>query len=303
MNDLANFISSIRHNGLARTNRFRVTIPLPKSIETPEPDESGVMSWIKKGIRIATILTGGTVEGSRGLQVMCSSVQLPGTNINTTDVNHTGHGFKIATGTTKTEVDFNFLMSGDMAEKTVLDKWKDIIVHPLTRKVGYYSDYTTDIQIDVLDSTDTVVYTSILIEAYPVLFNIIELNKEDGDNVLRYNVGFAYKRVETPSIVDTSSPLDALSPVQLAKDVINGDIDGAAMKVRDMHKKYKAGTLKTDLGMQTYGMCGNVLNQSVGVGAQDMEGVVGGLVSTVKGTEGLDPDDSNTIVEAVQSVL
>ncbi|QZI90529.1 hypothetical protein MYOV003v1_p0205 [Vibrio phage 207E48.1] len=305
MNDLTNFISHVRNHGVARSNRFRVTIPLPKKVsdQTEEPDEEGIMSWVKTGVRLATIFTGGTVEGARGLQVMCSSVQLPGVNIDTSDVNQNGHSFKVATGTSKTEIDFNFLLTDDMLEKQTIDMWKEVIVDGKTKKVGYYNDYITDIQIDVLNSKDKVTYSVVLEEAYPVLFNPVELNKEEMDGYIKYQLMFVYKRTSNPTVDTTSNPLLELTPVSLVNDVMTGNLDDAAYKARNLHKQIKAGTLKTSLGMETYGMCSNVLNESSGVGAQDMEGIVGGLVSTVKGTPNLDSDDSNVIVDALQGIL
>ncbi|CAL9982295.1 tail tube protein [Vibrio phage K469] len=308
MNDLTNFISHIRNKGVSRSNRFRVTIPLPKKVDelaNPVDDSSDIMKWVKTGIKVATVLTGGTIEATRGLQVMCSNVQLPGVNIDTADVNDTGHGFKIATGTSKTEIDFGFLLSGDMQEKNTIDIWKEVMINSKTKKVGYYDDYTTDIQIDVLDVQDRVTYSVILTDAYPILFNPVELNKEEADGMLHYQLAFTYKEANTPEKEPFSmlSQLAKLTPVAAVTDVMNGDITGAASKVRDMHKQIQAGTFKTALGVQTYGMCGNVLDQSVGVGAKDMEGIVGGLVSSVQGTPNLDKQDSDTIIGGLKGIL
>lgn len=305
MNDLTKFISHVRNHGVARSNRFRVTIPLPSKLDSQvnkEEDENSIASWVKTGIRLATIFTGGTVEGARGLQVMCSATQLPGSNIDTSDANHTGHSFKVATGTSKTDIDFSFLLSGDMLEKQVIDRWKEIIVNSKTKKIGYYDDYTTDIQIDVLDNMDKVVYTSILEEAYPVLFNVVDLDKEDTDNFLKYQLAFTYKTETKPDVVATNPLLD-LTPVQMAQDFMNGDLDSVADKARVFKQQLDAGTLKTSLGMETYGMCGNVLNASAGVGMNDMEGVIGGLKTSVKGTSGLDSGDSGKILGALDGLL
>lgn len=243
------------------------------------------------------MLTGGSVEGSRGLHVMCSSVELPGVNIDTVDAKYNGHGIKIATGTSKDDINVQFLLTEDMVEYQTINMWKNLIVDSRTKKVGYFKDYKTDITVQVLSHKDEVVYSVTLQDAYPTLINSVQFDKQESDNFLQIGMAFTYRRAITA--VEEATTQGGLLFDNAIGEVINAVADGnfedAAYKVKNLKDKFDAGTLSTALGMDTWDMASTVLDDAIGAGANDVSGIARGLVGTVGDMVDLDLGDSDII--------
>lgn len=182
--------------GLARTNLFQVILP-------PIP---------------------GTNTTAGELNLLCSSVSLPGRQIQTVESIIGTKVEKISNGSVTDDVTFTFRVLNDYSVKKYFEAWQKIAYNPNTYQIGYKSDYgkqviinqlkkgqgfqlfdasTTlfpksafpiNINLDVnLVSSAMVVNQTKLFGAWPITINSIDLNNEQ-DGLVEYTVQLAYTK-------------------------------------------------------------------------------------------------------------
>lgn len=305
--DLRQFQAHARQHGFSLNNRFIATIPIPikvsNRINNSEPQESDFESFIKKGARIVNILAGGTSTSQRGLQIMCSAADIPGLNIERSPNKRNGFNVNVATGISEEDVSFRFLLSSDCYEKKLLDIWREEIVDTKTRRAGYYLDYITDIMIQTLDTSNRRQFTVKLVEAWPSLFNKISLDKQQNTNFNTYDINFTYKRQESVTESGSSNPFAELTPTKLVEDLMNGDLEAAAYKARDLKVAAANGSISTKLGGEVYSSLSSVVNQTVGISASDVENIIGGFKSSSVSTMPDNNPDKNVLSNLCDSLL
>lgn len=308
MGEIKNLISHLQQNGISRANRFRVTIPLPSSINdltsptTNNPDE--VEKWLKTGIRVVKAARGGGVTAARSLQILCSTIQVPGVNINTTTSNQSGHKFQIAVGGDISELRVGFLLSREMSEKKTLDNWQTLIYNERNGKLGYFSDYTVDVGVEVMDEFDRSIYSFTLQDTYPNLFNAIELDKAESGSFLYYRLGFVFgKIVYGDQTIEAVNPFRNVRPYQILEDIQNGDMAGAVSKARDIIVRAKDGSFSSELGKDLHKMIGDIVRSPSGM-SDTIGGVVGGIgqLNEAVGSV-LPPDAINSALAGVKSEI
>jgi hypothetical protein len=159
---LNDFISKVKQDGLARTNRYTV------------------------------LFTGFTTNRARDAMMMCDQVQLPGTNFNTADMRTYGETRKAPYERLYEDVNMSFYVDTPMTVKTFFDDWMTWIQDPGTRNFNYYEDYTCDIVIEVQDLKNQSRYGVKLHEAFPKSIGAIQMDYA-GKDVMKLSVNFAYK--------------------------------------------------------------------------------------------------------------
>lgn len=200
MSKLNDFISQVKTNGLARTNRYVVYFNLPW-----EPD-----SYL------------------RDVLLFCDQVQLPGTNYNTSDMRTFGEIRKAPYERLYEDINMSFYVDKEMKNKILFDYWLNQIQDPWTRNFNYYDDYVTDIVIEVQDLKDQSRYGVKLYEAYPKSVGAVQLDYA-GKDVMKISVNFAYKYyhigskevLEPPEV----APVYEYPAVQVAKDPLNSFVN------------------------------------------------------------------------------
>ena len=93
----------------------------------------------------------------------------------------------------------NFIVDRDMQIKRYFDTWIDNIVGRQTTNgvqhaAKYRSTYTTNMQINQLDESDTVTYSVTLYDLFPVAVNPLILDNNLTNSVHKLNVTFNYRR-------------------------------------------------------------------------------------------------------------
>ncbi len=306
MRDLANFITHLRQHGVTKKNRFRVTIPLPAKVNellVENNTTSEATNWAKTGIRTVNVLRGGSAEASRGLQVMCISTQLPGTNITTTEAKHKGHTFKVSTGSEKTDIEFSFILSRDMEEYKALQLWREIIHSESTGKVGYYDDYTVDIQIEVLDEFDNAVHTLILHEGHPILFGVLDFDKTESDNFATCNVTYTYLRHSNDTDTGNVNPLQNTTAGNILSDIQEGNILGAVAQARDVIVRAKEGNLDSVLGRDIHNTIGNLVSGSSGLPQNEFTSVIAPFGADIATNISLSTNDKQVLGGMVSELI
>lgn len=288
---LDEFVNHIKKTGVARPNRFRVTIPLPEKVmKAVDPDSienasDGVLKGIVKVVS-STSVKGGRVTAARSLQIMCQIASFPGTNVDTSEIKSGGKPRKIAYGLSYDVADFAFLVSNEMKEKKVFDYWVKTIVNPKTGHVGFYDDYIVDVTIEQLDEWNRVTHVVILEEAYPVAVTPIDLDMSSTNVASMLRVGFVYRRQSLGSeevVTKTASGapesaddsllggfLDGFRPTQIIRDVLNGDLAGAATKAADLYMDAVTGNWSEEVN-GIYKVISDVSRKYSGLGARELE--------------------------------
>jgi hypothetical protein len=152
--DILSSILSAR-NGLAKTNRFNVIFSVP----------------------------GGNTRAAQEIAILCESCSMPTHAITTTDYAPVRHPVKIPTGYSNEDVSFTFLLTSDFHLKNVFDSWLALVVDPISYRIPYQEDYSSDVTIEQLDSENNVAYSVILQKAYPTSISSITLDNSAGDQV------------------------------------------------------------------------------------------------------------------------
>jgi hypothetical protein len=200
MAKLNDFISQVKHNGMARTNRYVVYFSLPW-----EPDSA-----------------------LRDTLLFCDQVQIPGTNFNTSDMRTFGETRKAPYERLYEDINMSFYVDKEMKNKLMFDYWFNQIQNPWTRNFNYYDTYKTDIVIEVQDLKDQSRYGIKLFEAYPKSMGAIQLDYA-GKDVMKISVNFAYKYyhigskevLEPPDV----APVYEYPAVQTARDPLNSFVN------------------------------------------------------------------------------
>lgn len=202
MATLKEYTSNILQNGLARTNRFQVIIPVPTIPEltaAAEDDSDSVFGkargYIGEAMKVIRIFTGGgTAEYTRGLDLMCSQTELPGKTINTSETKYNGDVHKIGNSLMYGNQQFTFKVSRDMYEKTIIDQWMNMVVDPETHEIAYLDTYAVSINIFQLDESDQIMQAIELVDAFPVMVNPLTLSNSEHNNTHELMVQFAYRK-------------------------------------------------------------------------------------------------------------
>lgn len=166
MSSLNEFISVIKSQGLARSNRFSVNIPFPVGADT-DP---------------------------RQVLILCDAASLPGVTIGTAQQRFWGELREVPYEAIFDNVTFSFYVDTNMGVKMLFENWLGLIRNPTTRTFNYYANYITDIDIYVhpIDSNEDTVHVVTLHEAYPKILQPVQLDYGNKD-VMKYSVSMNYK--------------------------------------------------------------------------------------------------------------
>lgn len=312
MEDYRNFITQMLQRGLSRKNRFRVTIPLPPGIfdsnATLANDgkayrtNSSFGDLFKQSARIVNAFFGGTNQTSRSLQMMCMVASLPGVGIDTTPMTNNGNHIKMPNNKSNVDLDLSFLLANDYYEKSVMDKWKSLIFDPHTTKMGYYEDFVTDICIEQLDTEDQVVHRVYIVEAHPINFSSIELDKGATDQFNQYNISFSYNKVLSETEYETRSLSSDFLPLGIADALTSGDWETAASKAGQLYRKVKEGNF-TGEALLAYKQLDQLVNNLAGISIQDFERISVGISRDIMGNDNLTAAEKTSLLGILQDVM
>lgn len=161
-------------------------------------------------------------EQARNLDLLCRSTTMPSRSILTNDRTIGITKNTVAYGYDKSNVTMTFLVLNEPYVRYFFEEWMNLIVDNQTYQLGYYSDYTRNINIQQLkpttdietlvgkitsgsDPTATssgnkqdvnipykVIYNCLLEDAYPIAMSGPQLN-DNPDQLVEISVDFVYK--------------------------------------------------------------------------------------------------------------
>lgn len=168
------FIQHVKSIGLARTNRYRVEIPLPM----------------------------GNGDTSRLTSIFCESLALPGTGVMTTAVQIFGEAREMPYQRLYNQISMTFYMDSDVNIKRAFERWMDMVINPTDRTVGYFDTYKRNIDIHVVNVDTTEPYHVTLHDAYPKTIQDIQMSA-DSREIMKMSVLFQYRYWTTPDTAGT----------------------------------------------------------------------------------------------------
>lgn len=190
---LSDFISKVKKDGIARTNKFITRINLPAGMINAR-------------------------EGAKLVELFCEQSVLTGMNISTAPVRTYGENREVSYDRTFAPVSLTFLVDRKMEVVQFFHDWIDLIIDPKTRLTGYYTSYASTVEIYIQDNQNRNTYVNRLFECYPKTISDIQLDSSSKD-VMRLNVQFVYKYHKGAQMAVGGMP----QPVDPATGQIIGD--------------------------------------------------------------------------------
>lgn len=178
---LNEFISKIKSTGLAKTNRYRVTIATP------------------------TLMTG-FMNSGRLITLFCESTSLPGQVIATTEHNVMGEHREFPYMKKYDNITLSFYIDNNFEVKGFFDNWLNSVSNTQNKITSYYKDYiapTVLIEVLPMDS-EVSTYSITLHEAYPKGISPIQLSADSRD-IAKIGVSLNYKYYTTSHVASTKS--------------------------------------------------------------------------------------------------
>lgn len=192
-----------KKGGLARSNRFNVIFTPPKQSLLNLNPETIISSAISGNFSARNL-----INDPRDINVLCSSVAIPGRQISTLDYQAEKQTIKIPYGELHDDITCTFLLTNDYYMKTVFDSWVGSIVDMDQYAVAYKRDITTDVIIQQLDEQNTPIYGVRLEGAFPTTIADIELSNDNENTVQSLSVSFSYdKYVPEGALSSTGSAI------------------------------------------------------------------------------------------------
>ena len=176
---MAGSISDFRSSfylDVARPSRFDVILPPPLKLMVP-------YAFV-----------------SRNLMFRCEVSELPGRTFGTLDRKIYGPIEKHPYVTSYNEVTMTFLVSEDMSERVFFDAWMELINPRSSYDFNYKSEYSTRILINQYNSAHIPIYSTMLIDAFPISMNQMDLDWSNENSAHKLTIVFAYHTWEPLSI-------------------------------------------------------------------------------------------------------
>lgn len=148
-------------------------------------------------ITFPTGLNNSAYRISERLQYMCQSCELPGRTVNMADTSTRIYGppRKIPYNTSFVDTSMQFMVTQDsMQEKRIFDDWVDLIQDIDTFDMSYYDDLVGEVNIQVLNEKNALIYECILFEAFPQNVSVVTLSMDGSTDFMKFTVTMAYRK-------------------------------------------------------------------------------------------------------------
>lgn len=159
---ISEFQAEVANRGLARQNRFQVSIPNTGDL--------------------------------RLFNLFCQSASLPGATVQVKKQNLFGPAYiRPANINYGEQISLSFLCDKDMQIRKGFDEWLHQVINKSSFTVAYKSDYARDVLIDQLNEKEEITYSIRLVEAFPVSIGALALNQSALDRFHILPVTLAYR--------------------------------------------------------------------------------------------------------------
>ena len=183
-------------DGYAVPNRFECLILPPSPINANTPvGESGSLRAMYTAPRMSP-------AEARTISLKCESTTMPGRNLAAVDdLNIYGPSREIVNGVTYAgDVEMTFYASSGLKERVFFENWQKRAFDETNWNVGYHNEYTSEVQIFLLDKQDRRRYGIRLHEAWPKTIGAVGLNQAPSSEIIKIPVTFSFRWWETLDI-------------------------------------------------------------------------------------------------------
>lgn len=184
--NISRFMSGFKKD-LARPNRFDVMIPIPIALSP---------------FYLST---------SKNLNMRCEMTEMPGRTFGTTERKIGSSPIeRFPYQSIYNDVSMTFIVDGDMKQKLFFDQWMEYINPTSTYNYNYKQNYASDISITQYDMQNKVTYRAVLIDAYPLVLNQLDLDWSN-EGYHKLTVTFAYTKWQEATVSSVAAQLGTSS--------------------------------------------------------------------------------------------
>ena len=188
--NVTNFLAQVSAKGLAKPNRFEVTINTPACLRSNTAGQQVSMMCDQALLPYTRVLT--------------SRQQIFGPpSFHPVGVDYNGEGISL-----------QFYVDREMMVKKFFDGWVDGIIDRTTFTASYQENYLTTILISQLDEADLITYQVKLIDAFPVTVQALTLDASAVNQPHRLSVNFNFRKW-----IEVSPPNGGLGKPDASKTV------------------------------------------------------------------------------------
>ena len=202
---LTNFLSTVRTEGLSKSNRYSVLITPPASLAAGNPDLERI-------------------------SLFAESTELPGLSITTENLRIYGPSYIRPTAVEFGQtIDVTFLVDLNLKVRKLFEDWLNLVVDRNSYEVSYQSAYISEqIRFTLLDTNEVEKYSVTLKEAFPIGMSVTPISYSSND-YQRLSISFAYRKWEStfsniessvkPKYIKTNK--DIVAPTPIGESIYN----------------------------------------------------------------------------------
>ena len=176
-------------NGVASTNRYEVSLFLPKGVSLGE-DQLGVNSDAMVG-QITSMQN--YFNSSEQVNVKCNAASLPQRSLETYEYRQNSAPFRLPYSASYGPSSFSFYADGNFDTRDFFDVWQSAVVNLQTNTLNFPEEYVSDVTIHMLDRAGNRTYGVKLFEAWPIDIGETSLSYADMDTAAIITVSLEYK--------------------------------------------------------------------------------------------------------------
>lgn len=182
--DIWTFITAFE-NGVAKPTKFRLEMSLPKGARGTMVNTESRSGNIRNVER--------NLNTKDSVSIKCHTMSTPRRGFNTFEVTQNNIKFKMPYGVTYEPVTFSFYADARLDSLKYFEVWQAAVMNYSDNTMNFFDEYTSDINLFILDDEGNDVYGIKLIQAYPTNLSPIELSYGNVNNLLNINVTFNYR--------------------------------------------------------------------------------------------------------------
>tara|TARA_R110000851_G_scaffold151491_1_gene292713 strand:- start:1587 stop:2246 length:660 start_codon:yes stop_codon:yes gene_type:complete len=198
--DMDQFTSKMLKSDFARTNLFRVQIN-PAIIQKVLTDKNSKLF----GDALNFGILGNAVGTARqlinkdfaDLGLLCKGATMPGTAIET-ELDQAVKPFRtVPKFNNFAPFTLSFYAESDHTDRIFFEDWQNSIIDRQTGLIGHYDDFVTAIYVYTFDRNGIPTSLTYFHECYPTNIGSINLNWDNNNEVMAYDVEFTYRWSQT----------------------------------------------------------------------------------------------------------
>jgi hypothetical protein len=144
------------------------------------------------------LITGGVLKNSsaRALAMLLNSAQIPGRQLQTINVTTHGvvrkqpYGMSVYDDLTVGV----YCTNENLFPRDLFQEWQELIINSENHNANYFDQYVCNIELESYDDQGNINYTCQFQDAYPMFVAPIQVDWNNGNQILNLNVSFAYRK-------------------------------------------------------------------------------------------------------------